>query len=339
MAIIFNNGGAPASSTDAYSGVTVTTTTQLLNQISQTLISAGWVDHNPGSGSDNFTLKGTRNGNFCYFLFQVLNSTTLEIRGDATGDGSILSEKDRILIDIVDNQDNTIFVTADDGAFGIASLPFSGDTTIVHGGYTRTLNPNDATCIYLGIAITLAPPTVYKNITQRRGNGYSIAMVHTHFNPTPNADNPSGFEHWESVEKGFVPTTSTYSSPNDSTAEMYSLPYYTIFNKNSLISESGSTIKTATSSNTNYWAHIGDNDPISNSPLASSYYYLESPTEYNNYGDDFKGVNQATVGAFRGDVAFIVTGLSHLPRGSQWNGTDGEVYITGDAGFQGMRIA
>jgi len=319
MTLVFGNGGTP-SGNNPYVGLSYTTAIELITHIHDVLVSAGWTLVSGSIAGANITMEGTSSAGNCRTNF----TASAGILSVAVGISSIVTSA--LTYQYSTGASNTIFITADTHAGAIANFPSSGVGEVGHFGFPNLIYSNDSTAIYCGKAFTMADTTTYP-VTMPSGSNtaYDLCQVVS-----------AAFSGGPTL-LGDAYSNSATASPL-STGVSY--PVHTTFNINSGVRgmAAGNLPSSSTNTNTAYFGHIGGNDTRSNLPIAGPYYYLEGRGSSTSYGNTL-GTGIAPTLNMRGLIPFLATGFSHLSSFTQWNTSSNKVYITGDIGFQGMRIA
>ena len=330
MPTVYLNGGAPN-----YTGFVFNNTTTLLATIRDTLVSAGWtVTTDSILATNTLLMRGSQLTEFCWAKFTVTNnvlpdSFLLQVQGDLLGNNATLSTILTLeYYNTLNNQFNQLWITADESAFCMCTIPYTGITKGLHFGFVKNrVSSSDVRPIYLGLLTST----------------YSNKFV---------AENPYNTTKWYNLSNSYLGVSALGFSIYSGTTVSHT-PYFSVMDRFTVpwtqVPPSG--MQTAfTNANVGYALapHRGQLNPITNKPILGDYYLIESGS---NNGVSISSVNTDTGLAprmmyYRGLIPFASVGLSSLPGGAQVVTDTGERYLSvGDVpsdrispGWQGFRI-
>ena len=305
MPIIYANG--TADSNGYYSGILVNNEVELLTQIKDNLVSAGFTVVNDNINSSNsLEIKGSSRSDECILIFSTESVTetqkTLFIVGDKNGLGTILSPS--LKLNFVANGQSRLYLTADESAgcifiFNPASLSKSA-----HFGFLNRRNINN--------------PFVWM-----------IGYLDQWLNKAYIAESAFG-ETWKEFETFYYSSSESKTSPKGGYQYLWDSLTQALIN----------TSYTSTSSSSfTYKPWLGAIDPVLSQPVLGLYGYIEGRTAHNTYGQAVKDTTGQPM-HFPGEVKFARTGLASLAPGVQCKEGTKTFISGGSAGnYQGFQIS
>jgi hypothetical protein len=327
MPTVFLNGGAPN-----YTGFVFNNTTTLLTTIRDTLVSAGWtVTTDSIVATSTLLIRGSQLSEYCWAKFTVTagtlpNSFLLQIQGDLLGNNATLSSI--LTLEYYTGANNQLWITADESAFCMCTIPYSGTTKGIHFGFVKDrVSSSDVKPIYFGLLTST----------------YTNKFV---------AENPYNATKWYTISNSYLSSAvvnfSTYSAttvnhtPYFSVIDRFTVPWTQVPPNGLEAAYTNTSVGYALAS------HRGQVNPITDKPILGDYYVIESGS---NSGVSISAVSTSAGLApkmmyYRGLIRFASVGLASLPGGAQVITTASERYLSvGDVptdrtspGWQGFRI-
>ncbi len=171
-----------------YPAIPVTSGTEILNYIGQTLLDAGWIINDQITDSNYLIAEGTRNdGSKTWVKFADDLTENIEIYGDFYGTNITLSPTQTIPYN-TGGFESRLYVSCkeDSGVVAIYNLNQTPNPTM-EGGYFGFINPelpSDPYCAYVGLGDVLSPNSCYvmrhyttNEIWSRPGDNFANSLT------------------------------------------------------------------------------------------------------------------------------------------------------------------
>lgn len=306
MVDTFINGGA----TNNYPGKEFTTGTELLTNIRDDSIIAGWtVTTDAIASNDRLLLQGDDATNNCWIELSlatnnsVSNGVDLCLRGDLDGTGASLSPNEIKLL-FVDSAINRYWQAINSGAGCISIRSSSGNNVGAHYGFLKRRLLTD---------------------TKAWMVGYLDTRIDTAFVAESFHDNTV----WRRISDDF-------HKADEYNVQEQCAPIQGVCDRFTTVLKPNRHYRDTNPNNPGIYADSGMVSGINFLPLQGNYFYIEGRGGEGNYTPD--GDKPAKL-YNRGDIYFAVTGLGSIPAGSRIQDKDGFWYVSvGNVRWQGFKI-
>ncbi|MDJ0582919.1 hypothetical protein [Crocosphaera sp.] len=141
-----------------YPGIPVTTGTEILNHIAQTLLNGGWVINDQINSANYLIAEGTRPNNATHKTWVKFSddlSGNIDIQGDFYGTNTTLSPPIKKVPYDNNGNESLLWVSCKEDAGGFyIRCPFASPVETMDGGHYGFLtqsHPSDAYCAYIGL--------------------------------------------------------------------------------------------------------------------------------------------------------------------------------------------
>jgi hypothetical protein len=331
MPTVYANGGAPN-----YSGVPVANGSEILENIRDTLVSAGWFTVFDSIGIGNalnqfitMRLTSVVGGTQVWYKFTILDNSEnvagglkVSIQGSSNAGFTITSSEFDLPFTQF-NEDSRLWISCDEEAFAISLISFATLARGVHGGFLNRLETTDNGAYCIGYTLSDIEQTYGAS-----GGGIFYQVGLSAFNNTA----------WREVAQDFqkVNFTTIMSAVATSNTGCYQgffdrytsciIPYRCYSN----------TVTLEESRNPGFKAFNGRLNGVNEKAVLGEYFVTEGRGSTANYS--VTGVLSPIL-YYRGNTKFCVVGMSSFPAGVSVEAIDGSRYLSvGPIGWQGMRI-